>query len=456
LNTLLYRWLGVLCCPPCGGGLDLAGNDSTGALVCDKCLARYAVANGIPRLVPRDRQTQIEKFCAQYEALRLQEGWASELPEFYSHLPFHDVSGRHAAEWKWRAKSFRVLEKWLRQNFAAPAKAGHGLRPIRILDAGAGSGWMSRLLAERYEVLALDVNVGPHGLAALPAAQRRFMAVQGELDRLPLTGSSFDLVIANASLHYAKTPEQFLQEAHRVLRPGGKLVVMDSPAYPTTAAAQAAQARTRAYYAQKGVPELAENYSGLVASFFDEQAGFRFHVWRADFAWLESLKRRLREKLGQPVGARFPMWVGELLPHSEKISPSSRLRAGALIVHENKLLAFGRYRRGEPPRFRIPGGGIEPGETPEQAAQRELQEEIGVTIRLERLFGRYLVKAKTQWYFLANTDEKQLPADDAAREGGHVLRWLPLTELASYDLRPQGLKWELVKYFKSKIKNRKS
>jgi ADP-ribose pyrophosphatase YjhB (NUDIX family)/ubiquinone/menaquinone biosynthesis C-methylase UbiE/uncharacterized protein YbaR (Trm112 family) len=440
LNTLLYRWLGVLRCPQCRGHFEVKAGPRLQALRCLECPAEYAVAEGIPRLVTSSRAKAVDEFCETYEALRLREGWASDVPEFYLHLPFRDLSGRHAREWQMRAHSFRLVQNWLAQEF--------GNCKLRVLDAGAGSGWMSRCLAERHEVVAIDVNAGPHGLGALPGEQRHFMAVQAELDRPPFASSSFDVVIANASLHYARSVERFFAQIERVLRPGGKLIVMDSPAYPTREAALAARERSRAYYAQMGVPELAENYGGLPEALFAEQKGFRFTQVRRDFANFALAQKWLREKFGQPVAARFPVWIGERLPRPEEKWQPARRRAGALLIHQGKLLTY--HVQGENKQYwRIPGGGIEPGETPERAARRELQEELGLEVSLQRLFGPYWrPHAKGEWYFLAETAPEKLPAENAAGfEHACSVQWLPLEKLAEFDIRPPALKWELVEHF---------
>jgi len=307
MNQLLFRWIGVLRCPSCGGKLDLK-NAITAPFLnlnCCECHARYGIADGIPRLLFPGRENEIEIFCATYDALRLQEGWASDSSEFYQHLPFRDLSGRHPREWALRARSFQFLQSWLEKNF--------GRQSRRILDIGAGSGWMSRQLAGRHDVLAIDVNAGPHGLAALPIAQRQFMSVQAELESLPLASNSFDVAVANASLHYTQNLKQFFEKISRVLRPGGKLIVMDSPTYPTRDAALAAHERTQAYYARMGVPELAQNYSGLLDKIFSEQENFRFTRVRHDFNRSLSLKKWLLEKMRKPAAARFPFWIGERL-----------------------------------------------------------------------------------------------------------------------------------------------
>ena len=67
-------------------------------------------------------------------------------------------------------------------------------------------------------------------------ATRRVARVAGDLEALPLRARSFDAVVAAASLHYAVDVRAVLAEAARVLRPGGVLIVADSPVYDDDAA----------------------------------------------------------------------------------------------------------------------------------------------------------------------------------------------------------------------------
>lgn len=442
-DNYLYRWFEVLRCPHCRGHFAVENRGPARALRCVDCALRFAINNGIPQLLKPERAGSLDEYCMRYDRLRLQEGWASTRPDFYLHLPHEDRTGRHVSEWRLRAKSFGRLQKWIEKNYRR--------QRLRILDAGAGSGWMSRLLAEAHEVLATDVNAGPHGLAA--HAQRRFMAVQAELDCLPLASHSFDLVIANASAHYANDARRFFAEAGRVLRPGGRLIVMDSPVYADAKAVAAAHERTRDYYAQNSAPELAQNYSGLARELFIKQKVFDFTCARKDFDHIALLKKRLRGIFGKDSAARFPMWIGERLRLREEEWHLGRARAGAVIIHENKLLTY-HFKNEKQQYWRIPGGGIETGETPQQAAVRELREELGLHITLQRQYGPYLLKNKTHWYFLAETAAAPLPAEGAGGfEKDCVINWLPLTRLSDFDIRPTALKWELVEYFHT-IENR--
>lgn len=267
------------------------------------CGAHYPVHNAIPSLIVPERRDAAAIFCQKYDALRLKEGWASDRPGYYENIPFRDLTGGHSQEWYYRLTSLRFLQQWLARNF--------GSTRLRIVDVGAGTGWMSRGLSANHDVMAVDVNAGPHGLAALPESARRFKAVQAELDRLPLADDSFDLAVANASLHHADNVEAVLEKISRLLRPAGELIVMDSPTYATRAAAHTAHERTRAYYSQAGVAELADHYHGLTSSDFQQNKDFTFRCLRRDFSRMQSLKKWLYEMKGGPASARFPIWLGQ-------------------------------------------------------------------------------------------------------------------------------------------------
>jgi SAM-dependent methyltransferase len=67
-----------------------------------------------------------------------------------------------------------------------------------------------------------------HYQHSLPKLFPRF---QAELDRLPFANGQFDCAIFNASFHYSENYDRTLAETIRCLRPGGTIVIADSPLY---------------------------------------------------------------------------------------------------------------------------------------------------------------------------------------------------------------------------------
>ncbi len=137
---------------------------------------------------------------------------------------------RHAAEWD----SIRSLH-----SPDAPVEDAllSALGPAlgTLLDIGTGTGRMAELLSARAShVTAFDkspemLRIARARLQHLPAAQVDL--VQGDFTALPLADASFDTVLFHQVLHYAQAPELVLAEAARVLRPGGRIAVVDFAAH---------------------------------------------------------------------------------------------------------------------------------------------------------------------------------------------------------------------------------
>jgi ArsR family transcriptional regulator len=103
--------------------------------------------------------------------------------------------------------------------------------PLRIADLGAGEGTLSLLLAQRAErVIAVDhsekmVEYGTD--VARRNGVKNLEYRQGDLEELPLGDGEVDVALFHQSLHHAMHPDRAMAEAYRVLRPGGRVAVVD-------------------------------------------------------------------------------------------------------------------------------------------------------------------------------------------------------------------------------------
>lgn len=107
-----------------------------------------------------------------------------------------------------------------------PAQPG-----TRLLDIGTGTGRVLELLAPRVaQGLGVDASKAMLALARsrLARAGLTHCAVRlADMYRLPLIDASFDIAVLQMVLHYAEDPAGVIAEAARVLRPDGRLIVID-------------------------------------------------------------------------------------------------------------------------------------------------------------------------------------------------------------------------------------
>jgi SAM-dependent methyltransferase len=229
-NAGLDNGLALLCpqCRwPCGTIDFFVSAREPVSVLCEHCGFVVEKRNGVWRALTPGQQQEYAGFLRDYESIRLQEGRGSESSDFYLALPFRDLTGRFAWQWKIRAKSYCVLEK----NVLAQQSA------LRVLDLGAGNGWLSyRLALQGHTPVAVDLSASAfdgleaarHYSEVLPCMFPRFQAA---MDCLPFADEQFDLAIFDASFHYSVDYKGTLAETMRCLRRGGAIVIMDSPTY---------------------------------------------------------------------------------------------------------------------------------------------------------------------------------------------------------------------------------
>ena len=103
--------------------------------------------------------------------------------------------------------------------------------PMVIADLGAGEGAFSLLLAQRAtKVIAVDTSARMIEVGREQAQKEGVKNVEyrlGDMEELPIEDASVDLAFFSQSLHHALHPERAVAEAWRILKPGGRIAILD-------------------------------------------------------------------------------------------------------------------------------------------------------------------------------------------------------------------------------------
>jgi SAM-dependent methyltransferase len=186
----------------------------------------------------------LEQFAREYARHRAQEG-RGYTGETLLALPYIR-SGPHRAQWAVRARTFETFMARVLRPSAARLR-----RALDVLDLGAGNGWLAyRIALEGHHAIAVDIrDDAVDGLgAASPflARARRMEAIISSFDSVPLPPALADIALFNSSIHYSTDLSGALREAMRLTRPGGQVVILDSPFYAGEADGLAMIAEKRA------------------------------------------------------------------------------------------------------------------------------------------------------------------------------------------------------------------
>lgn len=120
-------------------------------------------------------------------------------------------------------------------------------------------------------------------------------------------------------------------------------------------------------------------------------------------------------------------------------------RAGAIVLKDGRLALIKRVRPGRT-YYVIPGGTIEDGETKEQAAIREIKEDLGLVVELKRFIAQLDLEGRMQYYFLAHITggefgtgdgPEMLGLDTNSDDGTYTPVWMPIDQLLANRVYPQ-------------------
>lgn len=197
--------------------------------------------------------------------------------------------GRHVHWGYWQQPELAELTS---DDFAAAAEAltaelcgaGRIADGQRVLDAGCGFGGTLAHINEHYSNMKLaGLNLDGRQLQrarklTAPEPGNTVELVQGDACRLPFSDRSFDVVLAVECIFHFQSREHFLQEAHRVLAPAGRLAISDfipSPSIAPFARIRLPERLSRGFYGRCNVQYTDRDYRRLA-----EQARFDVSIAR--------------------------------------------------------------------------------------------------------------------------------------------------------------------------------
>jgi ArsR family transcriptional regulator len=100
-----------------------------------------------------------------------------------------------------------------------------------VADLGAGEGTLAQLLAQRAEkVIAVDLSPKMVEFGQALAIQNGLSNLEyrlGDIEDPPIEDGMLDLAILSQALHHAEHPQRAIDAAFRILKPGGRLIVLD-------------------------------------------------------------------------------------------------------------------------------------------------------------------------------------------------------------------------------------
>lgn len=272
----------ILRCPNCRAA-GLTGGEN---LVCPGCQATYPFARGrFPDLLSAEDRERLRAELAFWE--NHQE----------SDLPYEDES----------ESSYRLLADWM-----------SGRADSAILEIGCGSGALLKRVGGK-------MKIGLEPSLPLLAHAEGFSGVIATATRLPFRDGSFDLVFFKHSLHHVEDKEKGVAEAARVLRPGGRLVVIEpNAAHPQRRLISNPRSRLR----KSG---LLTKFIGPVETFqtveeVTAMAG-RYRLAKTRLEWLQSQYVRLTVR--QAIQRAYAILGRVLLPPS--------------LVYPNYFLEFTKH-----------------------------------------------------------------------------------------------------------------
>lgn len=184
----------------------------------------------------RSGKNNIYSFCAESDLMKVARLAAAEVPE----IAADQAALRHLV--RKRKDKARAYFDELAGRFGKDYVPGRSWKAIAealikilnyktVADLGAGEGTLAQLLAQRAEkVIAIDLSPKMVEFGQQLAVQNGLDNLEfrvGDIESPPIDPSSLDLAILSQALHHAEHPQTAIDAAFSILKPGGRLIVLD-------------------------------------------------------------------------------------------------------------------------------------------------------------------------------------------------------------------------------------
>lgn len=327
--------LGIIKCPVClasGAMLRIIEEerDETevrkGSVVCNNCGKKYDIKNGVVDLLYNPDKAVMDEIGGNIKVAQERSKSKDEdllaLPESAENAdPLHET-------YAFSVNFYNVIDE---------------LRPRpgeSVLDLGSGTTWSANKMAEKgLRCVALDTSlpkfIGLESADVFFAHNKVFYErVRSDMKCLPFIDACFDVVMTNASLHHSADLRSTVKEAHRVLKTGGRLVIINEPVASIFFIAGKDRRKGLPSYVYKynwteNTYSVLEYIKALSANGFNPRIFYPFSINRKlnalKYAKVNIKGKRFKQKVGYLVSflwrikafgrfaARYLFWPGMIL-----------------------------------------------------------------------------------------------------------------------------------------------
>ncbi len=143
--------------------------------------------------------------------------------ESENYKQYYEIVGEQKSIWTISPKSptyFQEMERYERVLKYLPGRGG------TVVDLGCGDGYLSYLIAQRnYRVISVDIAATRLQKLKEKREEQSIKLLQADIKRTGLADRTVDTVVCSEVLEHIPDYEEVLQEAYRILKPGGQFIV---------------------------------------------------------------------------------------------------------------------------------------------------------------------------------------------------------------------------------------